>query len=187
MEPASVTIKKKRALRLAFSVVVGLRFSLSCGGPWCGHRSDDDRPVAQARRGADGRQEGRERGYYHLHRQLDDALLLHFFSLIDCFFISHRNHRNHRNFSSFGLFYCPEVFFYCPAEMKEIKEIFRFTLYAQPVPEALSVISVNFCVTFSRCRRRRCRRCRSRAAERCRRSPRRSRPSPATWPRRTSG
>ena len=26
MEPASVTIKKKRALRLAFSVVVGLRF-----------------------------------------------------------------------------------------------------------------------------------------------------------------
>ena len=86
MEPASVTIKKKRALRLAFSVVVGLRFSLSCGGPWCGHRSDDDRPVAQARRGADGRQEGRERGYYHLHRQLDDALLLHtifvFFSVV---------------------------------------------------------------------------------------------------------
>ena len=78
MEPASVTIKKKRALRLAFSVVVGLRFSLSCGGPWCGLRSDDDRPVAQARRGADGRQNGRERGYYHLHRQLDDALLLHF-------------------------------------------------------------------------------------------------------------
>ena len=39
--------------------------------------SDDDRPVAQARGGADGRQEGRERGYYHLHRQLDDALLLH--------------------------------------------------------------------------------------------------------------
>ena len=77
MEPASVTIKKKRALRLAFSVVVSLRFSLSCGGPWCGLRSDDDRPVAQARRGADGRQKGRERGYYHLHRQLDDALLLH--------------------------------------------------------------------------------------------------------------
>ena len=39
--------------------------------------SDDDRPVAQARGGADGRQEGRERGYYHLHRQLDDALFLH--------------------------------------------------------------------------------------------------------------
>ena len=77
MEPASVTIKKKRALRLAFSVVVSLRFSLSCGGPWCGLRSDDDRPVAQARGGADGRQEGRERGYYHLHRQLDDTLLLH--------------------------------------------------------------------------------------------------------------
>ena len=77
MEPASVTIKKKRALRLAFSVVVSLHFSLSCGGPWCGLRSDDDRPVAQARSGADGRQEGRERGYYHLHRQLDDTLLLH--------------------------------------------------------------------------------------------------------------
>ena len=85
MEPASVTIKKKRALRLAFSVVVGLRFSLSCGGPWCGHRSDDDRPVAQARSSADGRQEGRERGYYHLHRQLDDSLFLHticFFSVV---------------------------------------------------------------------------------------------------------
>ena len=40
-------------------------------------RSDDDRPVAHARGGADGRQEGRERGYYHLHRQLDDALFLH--------------------------------------------------------------------------------------------------------------
>ena len=77
MEPASVTIKKKRALRLAFSVVVGLHFPISCGGPWCGHRSDDDRPVAQARSSADGRQEGRERGYYHLHRQLDDALLFH--------------------------------------------------------------------------------------------------------------
>ena len=89
MEPASVTIKKKRALRLAFSVVVGLRFSLSCGGPWCGHRSDDDRPVAQARRGADGRQKGRERGYYHLHRQLDDALLLHFLLTDRLFFLSH--------------------------------------------------------------------------------------------------
>ena len=40
-------------------------------------RSDDDRPVAHARGGADGRQEGRERGYYHLHRQLDDTLFLH--------------------------------------------------------------------------------------------------------------
>ena len=40
-------------------------------------RSDDDRPVAHARGGADGRQEGRERGYYHLHRQLDDTLLFH--------------------------------------------------------------------------------------------------------------
>ena len=49
-------------------------------------------------------------------------------------------HRNHRNFSSFGLFYCPVVF-YCPAEIKEIKEIFRFAYCAQPVPKALSVIS----------------------------------------------
>ena len=63
MEPASVTIKKKRALWLAFSVVVGLHFPISCGGPWCGLRSDADRPVAHARGGADGRQKGRERGY----------------------------------------------------------------------------------------------------------------------------
>ena len=78
--------QEKRALRLAFSVVVGLHFPISCGGPWCGLRSDDDRPVAQARGGADGRQEGRERGYYHLHRQLDDTLLFHtifvFFSVV---------------------------------------------------------------------------------------------------------
>ena len=32
-------------------------------------------------------------------------------------------------------------FLYCPAEIKEIKEIFRFALCAQPVPEALSFIS----------------------------------------------
>jgi hypothetical protein len=34
------------------------------------------------------------------------------------------------------------------SQIKEIKEIFRFALCAQPVPKALSVISVNFCVTF---------------------------------------
>ena len=33
--------------------------------------------MTHARGGADGRQECCERGYYHLHRQLDDALLLH--------------------------------------------------------------------------------------------------------------
>ena len=32
------------------------------------------------------------------------------------------------------------------SQMKEIKEILRFALCAQPVPKALSVISVNFCV-----------------------------------------
>ena len=36
-----------------------------------------ERSVAHARGGADGRQEGCERGYYHLHRQLDDLLFLH--------------------------------------------------------------------------------------------------------------
>ena len=35
--------------------------------------------------------------------------------------------------------------------MKEIKEIFRFACCAQPVPEALSVISVNFCVPYILC------------------------------------
>ena len=109
-----------------------------------------------------------------------------FFSLIDCF-LSHTEITEITEILRPSDSFIVLKFFYCPAEMKEIKEIFRFTLYAQPVPEALSVISVNFCVPFSRCRRRRCRRCRSRAAERCRRSPRRSRPSPATWPRRTSG
>ena len=32
-------------------------------------------PVAHAARGRDGRQEGRERGYYHLHRNLNNPLL----------------------------------------------------------------------------------------------------------------
>ena len=31
--------------------------------------------VAHAARGCDGRQEGRERGYYNLHRNLNDSLL----------------------------------------------------------------------------------------------------------------
>ena len=34
-----------------------------------------ERSVAHAARGGDGRQEGRERGYYHLHRNLNDSLL----------------------------------------------------------------------------------------------------------------
>ena len=33
------------------------------------------RAVAHAARGRDGRQEGRERGYYHLHRNLNHSLL----------------------------------------------------------------------------------------------------------------
>ena len=31
--------------------------------------------VAHTARGRDGRQEGRERGYYHLHRNLNETLL----------------------------------------------------------------------------------------------------------------
>ena len=50
-----------------------------------------------------------------------------FFSLIDCF-LSHTEITEITEiFSSFGLFYCP-------AEIKEIKEIFRFACCAQPVP-----------------------------------------------------
>ena len=195
--------------------------SLEIDRPVVWARSEYDRPVAQTTRGKAVSAATRTFTANSMMR-----CFFIFFSLIDCFLshtkiteiteisrpsdssISHRNHRNHRNFSSYGLFYCPEVFFYCPAEMKEIKEIFallsvrslcrrHFLLFplflrdlkfcAQAVPEALSAISVNFCVTFSRCRRRRYRRCRSRAGARCRRSPRRPRPSPATWPPRTSG
>jgi len=36
-----------------------------------------DRPVAKATRGCDGRQEGCECGYYHLHRNLNNALFIH--------------------------------------------------------------------------------------------------------------
>ena len=39
--------------------------------------SQVDRAVAHARGGSQGREEGRERGYYHLHRKLDDAFLGH--------------------------------------------------------------------------------------------------------------
>ena len=75
------------------------------------------------------------------------------------FLLSRRNKGNHRNydrppdslrshrFHGSHRFLCPAEFFVvpqsfcCPAEIKEIKEVFRFALCAQPVPEALSVIS----------------------------------------------
>ena len=45
-----------------------------------------NRTVAHATRSPNRRQECRERGYYHLHRQLDDLLFLHtifrFFSVV---------------------------------------------------------------------------------------------------------
>ena len=37
--------------------------------------SEHDRSVTHATRGRDGRQEGRECGYYYLHRNLNDSLL----------------------------------------------------------------------------------------------------------------
>ena len=52
--------------------------------------------------------------------------------------ISHRNHGNHRN--SLRCKGCTQ--FYCPAEIKEIAEMIASLFYAQPVPKALSVISV---------------------------------------------
>ena len=39
-------------------------------------------PKAHARRGCEGRKEGRERGYYHLHRKLDNAFLSLLFFLL---------------------------------------------------------------------------------------------------------
>ena len=44
----------------------------SCGGFLVSERNGSE---AHATRGRDGRQEGRECGYYHLHRYLDDSLL----------------------------------------------------------------------------------------------------------------
>jgi len=38
------------------------------------HFSKADRPMPHATRGRDGRQECRERGYYHLHRNLNNLL-----------------------------------------------------------------------------------------------------------------
>ena len=49
--------------------------------------------MAHTRGGADGREECCERGYYHLHRQLDDPLSLH--TLI--FFLT----TNYTNFTNF--------------------------------------------------------------------------------------
>ena len=39
--------------------------------------SDHYRSVTHTARGRDGRQEGRECGYYHLHRYLNQSCLLH--------------------------------------------------------------------------------------------------------------
>ena len=44
----------------------------SCGGFLVSERNGSE---THAARGRDGRQEGRECGYYHLHRYLDDSLL----------------------------------------------------------------------------------------------------------------
>ena len=41
-----------------------------------------DGAPAHATRGGDGRQEGRERGYYHLHRNLNNTLFPHNHSLL---------------------------------------------------------------------------------------------------------
>ena len=43
-------------------------------------RLECDRPLSHATRGRDGRQEGRKRGYYYLHRHLNDPLF-HDYSL----------------------------------------------------------------------------------------------------------
>ena len=52
-----------RAFALAASFVTSLLASLV-----------EERAEAHAARGCDGREEGRERGYYHLHRNLNDSL-----------------------------------------------------------------------------------------------------------------
>jgi len=49
-----------------------------------------DGPVSHATGGCDGRQEGCERGYYHLHRNLNETLLLH-----HSFLISHSSFHNY--------------------------------------------------------------------------------------------
>ena len=41
------------------------------------HPSERDRTLSHATRGCDGRQEGRESGYYNLHRYLNNAIRLH--------------------------------------------------------------------------------------------------------------
>ena len=56
-----------------------------------------ERSVPHARGRANRRQECCERGYYHLHRQLDDPLLLHNFLLSFC-------HTDFTDFTDF-LFY----------------------------------------------------------------------------------
>ena len=42
-------------------------------------RSQSDRSMSHATRGCDGRQEGCESGYYHLHRYLNNTIRLHNF------------------------------------------------------------------------------------------------------------
>ena len=56
-------------------------------------------PVAYARGGADGREECCERGYYHLHRQLDNTLFLHTRIL----FLPRKNTDEHRVFYKFRI------------------------------------------------------------------------------------
>ena len=54
------------------------RFRTKTPGSYClSQGSLLERSAAHTRGGADGRQECCERGYYHLHRKLDDLLFLH--------------------------------------------------------------------------------------------------------------
>ena len=52
--------------------VTKISLAQSCGGFLVSERNG---AVAHTTRGRDGRQEGRERGYYHLHRYLNNPLL----------------------------------------------------------------------------------------------------------------
>ena len=56
-----------------------------------------ERSIPHATRGRDGRQEGRECGYYHLHRNLNNPLLHNF----RCFFLT-------TNYANFTNLYCAQ-------------------------------------------------------------------------------
>ena len=71
------TARKKAAVTPLLGISAAHHIDKTFSGSDHDFVSEIDRAVTHARGGGQGGQEGGERGYYHLHRKLNEALLSH--------------------------------------------------------------------------------------------------------------